>query len=42
LSLWAIPTALCALAIHGTRLLLLDRRLKSETMAQPESGHDHA
>jgi uncharacterized membrane protein len=27
LSLWAIPTALLALAIHGTRLLLLDRRL---------------
>ncbi|MDP3853962.1 DUF969 domain-containing protein [Phenylobacterium sp.] len=27
LSVWAIPTALCALAIHGTRLMLLDRRL---------------
>jgi uncharacterized membrane protein len=27
LSLWAIPTALLALAIHGTRLLLLDRWL---------------
>ena len=27
LSLWAIPTAICALLIHGTRLLLLDRRL---------------
>ncbi len=27
LSLWAIPTAICALAIHGTRLILLDRRL---------------
>lgn len=29
LSLWAIPTALLAFAIHGTRLLLLDRRLRS-------------
>lgn len=27
LSLWAIPTALLALAIHGVRLLVLDRRL---------------
>lgn len=27
LSLWAIPTAILALLIHGTRLLLLDRRL---------------
>ncbi len=26
LSLWAIPTALLAFAIHGTRLLLLNRR----------------
>jgi uncharacterized membrane protein len=28
LSLWAIPTAIAALVIHGARLLLLDRRLK--------------
>lgn len=27
LSMWAIPTAVCALVIHGTRLMLLDRRL---------------
>jgi len=27
LSLWAIPTAVLAFAIHGARLLLLDRRL---------------
>ncbi|MES2135474.1 MAG: DUF969 domain-containing protein [Pseudomonadota bacterium] len=27
LSVWAIPTAICAFVIHGTRLLLLDRRL---------------
>jgi uncharacterized membrane protein len=26
LSVWAIPTAICAFLIHGTRLLLLDRR----------------
>ena len=26
LSVWAIPTALLAFAIHGTRLLMLDRR----------------
>jgi len=28
LSVWAIPTALCALLIHSLRLWLLDRRLK--------------
>jgi len=27
LSLWAIPTAICAFLIHGTRLLWLDRKL---------------
>jgi uncharacterized membrane protein len=27
LAFWAIPTAICAFVIHGTRLLLLDRRL---------------
>ncbi|MES2034393.1 MAG: DUF969 domain-containing protein [Pseudomonadota bacterium] len=30
LSVWAIPTAILALIIHGTRLLLLDRALKRE------------
>jgi uncharacterized membrane protein len=30
LAVWAIPTAVAALLIHGTRLLLLDRRLKRE------------
>ena len=29
LSVWAIPTAIAALAIHGTRLLIADRRLKA-------------
>ena len=28
LSVWAIPTAILALIIHGTRLLLLDRSLR--------------
>jgi uncharacterized membrane protein len=28
LSVWAIPTAICAFLIHGTRLLLLDRKLE--------------
>jgi uncharacterized membrane protein len=28
LSIWAIPTAIVAFLVHGTRLLLLDRRLK--------------
>jgi len=28
LSVWAIPSAICAFLIHGTRLLLLDRSLK--------------
>ena len=30
LSVWAIPTAVAALLIHGTRLILLDRRLKRQ------------
>ena len=29
LAVWAIPTAICAFVIHGTRLLLLDRSLKA-------------
>lgn len=28
LSVWAIPTAIAALAIHGTRLMLFDRRVR--------------
>jgi uncharacterized membrane protein len=30
LSVWAIPTAIAALLIHGTRLILLDRALNRE------------
>jgi uncharacterized membrane protein len=29
LSVWAIPTAICAFTIHGARLMLMDRSLKS-------------
>jgi uncharacterized membrane protein len=28
LSVWAIPTAICAFVIHGARLLMFDRRLR--------------
>ena len=37
LSVWAIPTAVLALLIHGTRVLLLDRKLKREA-ARKGSG----
>ena len=33
LALWAIPTAMCAFVVHGTRLLLLDRSLAREVEA---------
>ncbi|MBV9540040.1 MAG: DUF969 domain-containing protein, partial [Alphaproteobacteria bacterium] len=33
LSLWAIPTAILAAAVHGTRLLLVDRVLKRDAAA---------
>ena len=33
LAIWAIPTAICAFAIHGGRLLWLDRQLKREAAA---------
>ncbi|WP_407554368.1 DUF969 domain-containing protein [Streptomyces sp. Pv4-95] len=32
LALWAIPTALCAFAVHGWRLLRLDRALERELL----------
>ena len=34
LSVWAIPTAICAFLIHGSRLLLLDRRLARSSLAR--------
>ncbi len=39
LSVWAIPTALAALAIHGARLMWLDRRLR-RTMASDAGAAD--
>lgn len=33
IALWAIPTAICAFAIHATRLLRFDRRLQRELHA---------
>ena len=30
LALWAVPTAVCAFAVHGVRLMLLDRRIARE------------
>lgn len=33
IALWALPTAICAFAIHATRLLRLDRRLAREVAA---------
>lgn len=35
LSVWAIPTAIVAFAIHGTRLILLDRRIAREATEAP-------
>ncbi len=36
LALWAIPTAIAAFLIHGSRLLLLDRRLSSPSLRDRE------
>jgi uncharacterized membrane protein len=38
LSLWAIPTAILAFVIHGTRLLLFDRKLKRLHEAERTDG----
>jgi uncharacterized membrane protein len=35
LAIWAIPTAVCAFVIHCTRLLLFERRLRSELGGKP-------
>jgi uncharacterized membrane protein len=42
LSLWAIPTAILAFAIHGTRLFLLDRRLKRMVAEQAPAAVEEA
>ncbi|WP_437285699.1 DUF969 domain-containing protein [Sorangium sp. So ce406] len=38
-SIWAIPTAILALLVHGTRLLLLDRRLRRELARVAPATH---
>ena len=35
ISLWSIPTAIAAALIHGTRLWLLDRKLKRQSLNPP-------
>jgi uncharacterized membrane protein len=35
LSVWAIPTAVMALVVHASRLLLLDRHLKRQAAIAP-------
>jgi uncharacterized membrane protein len=41
IALWAIPTGICALLIHGTRLWLLDRTLdKMAAQAATEDTDD--
>ncbi|MCW2944891.1 MAG: rane protein [Actinoallomurus sp.] len=39
-ALWAIPTAICAFAIHGARLFLLDRQLTSMALAAGLTKND--
>ena len=38
MSVWAIPTAIAAFAVHGARLLLFDRAVKREIAAAAEAG----
>ncbi|RJF90197.1 DUF969 domain-containing protein [Sphingomonas cavernae] len=40
LSVWAIPTAIIAFLIHGTRLLLLDRKLRVSSSGCVERSRD--
>jgi uncharacterized membrane protein len=40
LAVWAIPTAIAAFVIHGTRLMLLDRRLARLGAAARDVRHD--
>jgi uncharacterized membrane protein len=41
-ALWAIPTAVCALVIHGARMLWLDRSLARELGKAPADGQSVA
>jgi uncharacterized membrane protein len=38
LAIWAVPTAISALIIHCTRLLLLDRKLRTEVATKIEKA----
>ncbi|HEY5337249.1 MAG TPA: DUF969 domain-containing protein [Rhizomicrobium sp.] len=38
LSLWAIPSAVMALLIHGTRIMLLDRKIRRLSAPPPQEG----
>ncbi len=38
MSVWAIPTAIAAFAVHGARLLLFDRSVKRAIAAAAEAG----
>jgi uncharacterized membrane protein len=40
LSLWSIPTAICAFVIHAIRLVLLDRQLAGGASSQGSLSHD--
>jgi uncharacterized membrane protein len=42
LSMWAVPTAIAALLIHGTRVMLLDRRKRPDADAAADSSTDSA
>jgi uncharacterized membrane protein len=39
LALWAIPTAIAAFLVHGSRLLMLDRSLSSPRRSRGEGDH---
>jgi len=41
-ALWAIPTAVCALVIHGLRSLLFDRQLAREMAREPQRDDPQA
>ena len=38
ISVWAIPTAIAAFAVHGARLLLFDRSVKRAIAAAADAG----
>jgi len=38
MSVWAIPTAIAAFAVHGARLLLFDRSMKRDIAAAADAG----